>query len=157
VHATPIPAGSGVTKTGPFLDLAANTLPAIGNKVPEKWEGLTIGPRLKSGEYVMLAGTDNDYSVTQNASGQQFDVYFRFSDADPFVTSIQCSLDTKTNCFFTTGGGPATLTPDYKLLPGILHAYRVSAADLGNYVQPISGHHGRDDGDHEDDDNDDED
>ena len=142
----------GVTKTGPFLDLAANTLPAIGNTVPEKWEGLTIGPRLKGDEYLMVAGTDNDYGVTQNASGQQFDVYFRFSDADPFVTSIQCPLDTKANCFFTTGGGPATLTADYKLLPGVLHAYRVSTADLGNYVPPISGHRG-----HEGDEDDDED
>jgi len=35
---------------------------------------------LKDGNYVMVSGTDNDYSVTQNASGQQFDVYFRFTD-----------------------------------------------------------------------------
>ncbi len=28
----------------PFLDLAANTLPQLGNRVPEKWEGLAIGP-----------------------------------------------------------------------------------------------------------------
>lgn len=36
----------------------------------------TIGPRLKDGNYVMVSGTDNDYSVTQNASGQQFEAYF---------------------------------------------------------------------------------
>jgi hypothetical protein len=35
---------------------------------------------LKDGNYVMVSGTDNDSSVTQNASGQQFDVYFRFTD-----------------------------------------------------------------------------
>ena len=85
-----------------------------------------------------------------------FRIDIRFSDADPFVTSIQCPLDTKTNCFLTTGGGPAPLTADYKLLPGVLHAYRVSTADLGNYVPPISGHHGHD-GDEDDDDDSDDD
>jgi hypothetical protein len=88
-----------VIKTGPFLDLAANTLRALGKKVPEKWEGLAIGPRLKGGHYLLLAGTDNDYSVTQNADGEQFDVYFRFTDDDPFATSIFCPLGQTTGCF----------------------------------------------------------
>ena len=57
--------------TAVFIDLGANTLPELGNKVPEKWEGLAIGPRLNDGSFMMLAGTDNDYSVTQNASGAQ--------------------------------------------------------------------------------------
>lgn len=71
-----------VTKNAmPVLDLGANTLPALGNRVPEKWEGLAIGPRLSDGSYVVLAGTDNDYSVTQNGSGTQFDVYFNFTAA----------------------------------------------------------------------------
>src|SRR5262249_4137591 len=91
--------GGGTVPPAVFLDLAANTLPELGGKVPEKWEGLAIGPRLKNGDHVMLSGTDNDYSVTQNAGGTQFDVYFRFSDADPFVTSIQCPLGAKTGCF----------------------------------------------------------
>jgi hypothetical protein len=131
------PAGK-VTKTGPILDLGANTLTAMGNKVPEKWEGLAIGPRLDDDDrsFVMLAGTDNDYSVTQNASGAQFDVYFRMTDADPFVGSIQCPLGQVTGCFFTTGGASATLTPAYKLLPGVLHAYRVPPAELEHYVEP---------------------
>jgi hypothetical protein len=138
-----------VAKTGPFLDLAANTLAGLGDKVPEKWEGLAIGPRLKGGGYLLLAGTDNDYSVTQNVGGEQFDVYFRFTDADPFVASIQCPLGQVTNCFFTTGGAPTTLTADYKLLPGVLHAYKVSAADLGDYVRPVRRDHDDDDDDHD--------
>lgn len=143
------PAGK-VAKTGPFLDLAANTLPALGNKVPEKWEGLAIGPRLKGGSYLLLAGTDNDYSVTQNAGGFQFDVYFRFSDADPYATSIQCPLGTTTDCVATTGGAATNLPADgsYKLLPGVLHAYQVSTDDLGDYVPPVR----RDDRDDRDDD-----
>ncbi len=127
-----------VTKSAVFIDLAANTLPALGNKVPEKWEGLTIGPLLSGGNFVIVAGTDNDYSVTQNSSGVQFDVYFRFSDPDPFAGSIQCPIDRTADCFFTAGGGPATLTSDYALLPGVLHAYFVPAADLLGYVRPIS-------------------
>ena len=141
------PAGK-VTKTGPFLDLAANTLAALGNKVPEKWEGLAIGPRLKGGNYLLLAGTDNDYSVTQNAGGEQFDVYFRFTDDDPFASSIQCPLGTTTGCFTTTGGALAELDGSYKLMPGVLHAYKVSAADLGDYVRPIPHEDDEDDDDH---------
>ena len=126
----------------PFLDLAANTLPELGNRVPEKWEGLAIGPRLSNGSYVMLAGTDNDYSVTQNGSGTQFDVYFDFTTAlanpayDAFANSIQCPIDKKQDCFFTNGGAAAKLPRDYRLLPGVLHSYRVPAADLPLYDPP---------------------
>jgi hypothetical protein len=128
------PAGK-VSKSGPFLDLAANTLPGLGNKVPEKWEGLAIGPQLKDGSYLMLAGTDNDYSVTQNDDGEQFDVYLRFTDSDPFATSIQCPLGEMTGC-----SGAAESVPtdgSYTLLPGVLHAYRVPASDLATYIAPV--------------------
>lgn len=125
-----------VSKSSRLLNLAANTLDAIGNKVPEKWEGLAVGPRLKDGSYMMLAGTDNDYSVTQNDDGTQFDVYFRFSDANPYATSIQCPLDLTVNCVTTDGGEPTTLTPDFKLLPGMLHAYKISSTEISSYVPP---------------------
>lgn len=124
-----------VTKSGQILDLDANTLAALGNKSPEKWEGLAIGPKLANGKYLMLAGTDNDYSVTQNGSGEQFDVYFRFGDADPYAGSIQCPLGLMTGCT-----GAATSVPQdgsYKLLPGVLHAYTIDAAELGNYVSAV--------------------
>jgi hypothetical protein len=42
--------------------------------VPEKIEGLAIGPQLNDGTYALLVGTDNDYSVTQNGSNVQFNV-----------------------------------------------------------------------------------
>lgn len=130
-----------VTKaTTQFIDLDANTLAALGNRSPEKWEGLAIGPRLLDGSYLILAGTDNDYSVTQNDLGTQFDVYFRFSDLDPYAGSIQCPLGLTVDCFFTTGGAPAVLPTDgsYQLLPGVLHAYRASVADLAGYVAPFA-------------------
>ena len=131
-----LPAGFvAAAKVAPaVMDLDANTLAALGNKSPEKWEGLAIGPRLANGKYLVLAGTDNDYSVTQNGTGTQFDVYFRFADADPYAGSIQCPVGTTTACVFTTGGAVASLSADYTLLPGVLHAY---AADIANYSAPV--------------------
>lgn len=124
-----------VGKSAKVLGLDANTLAALGGKSPEKWEGLAIGPKLANGSYLLLAGTDNDYSVTQNSSGAQFDVYYRFSDADPSATAIQCPLGTTASCT-----GAATSVPvdgSYRLLPGVLHAYTVSAAELSAYTAPV--------------------
>ena len=120
----------------PFADLAANTLAAIGNKVPEKLESLAFGPRLTDGSYFLLAGTDNDYSVTQNGAGTQFDVYFDFSLADPYASSIQCPLGQTTACFLTSNGQSATLTGSYSLLPGLLYAYKAAPSDLA-FVDPF--------------------
>ncbi len=61
-----------VQKSDEFDLLAA--LKQQGIKVPEKIEGLAIGPRLWDGRYQVLIGTDNDFSVTQSGSGEQFDV-----------------------------------------------------------------------------------
>jgi hypothetical protein len=85
---------------------------------------------------LVLAGTDNDYSVTQNGpNNDQFDVYYRFSDANPDGTSIKCPLGTTAGC-----SGAATSVPgdgSYKLLPGVLHAYKVSATELAGYTAPV--------------------
>jgi hypothetical protein len=116
-----------VAKGAKVIDLDADTLAALGNRSPEKWEGLAVGPQLAGGRYLVLAGTDNDYSVTQNDSGEQFDVWFRMSDADPFATAIQCPIG-------VTSGCSGTLDSDYTLLPGILHAY---SADIGGYVAAV--------------------
>lgn len=116
------------------IDLDANTLAALGNKSPEKWEGLAVGPKLADGRYLILAGTDNDYSVTQNASGTQFDVYFNFAAADPYAASIQCPVGTTTGCTLTSNGSAATLSSAYQLLPGVLHAY---VGTIDGYVTPV--------------------
>ncbi|KAB7644826.1 esterase-like activity of phytase family protein [Polymorphobacter fuscus] len=55
-----------------FLDIAS-ALTLAGQPIPEKFEGLAIGPRIDGGFALMLA-TDNDFSVTQNGSNVQFDV-----------------------------------------------------------------------------------
>lgn len=122
----------------PFVDLAANTLAALGGISPEKWEGLAIGPKLNDGSYLLLAGTDNDYSVTQNGTGTQFDIYF-----NPVTGArMQCDLGTTSNCFAVASNGSVTTTPvsdatGYSLIPGVLHAYKVSAADLASYTAPV--------------------
>lgn len=128
-----------VEKSPLFLDLDARTLTELGNKSPEKWEGLAIGPQLLDGSYLLLAGTDNDYSVTQNGSNTQFDVYFRFSDADPYAASIQCPLGSTLDCFLTADNEEtATPTEEYLLMPGVLHAYKVPADDLKKYQAPFA-------------------
>jgi hypothetical protein len=131
----------------PWLDLAAPatladaSLAALGGVSPEKWEGLAIGPRLADGSYLVLAGTDNDYSVTQNGSGTQFDVYFKPAGATP--TRIQCDIGSFANCLAINADGslgaalPAGFDfGGYRLIPGVLHAYKASAADLAGYVAP---------------------
>jgi hypothetical protein len=99
-------------------------------------ESLAFGPRLTDGSYFLLAGTDNDYSVTQNSAGTQFDVYFDFSLADPYASSIQCPLGQTTSCFLTSNGQTATLTGNYSLLPGLLYAYKAAPSDLA-FVDPF--------------------
>lgn len=126
-----------VKKVGPVLDLDANTLAGLGNKSPEKWEGLAIGPKLNDGSYLLLAGTDSDYSVTQNGSGTQFDVWFDFTAADPYADSIQCPLDSINGCVKTRDGSATQWNASLQLLPSVLHAYKISAADLGDYVAPV--------------------
>ena len=139
VSSVALPAGAtfvgAVTKGAKVIDLDADTLAALGGKSPEKWEGLAIGPRLANGRYVVLAGTDNDYSVTQNSSGTQFDVYYRFTDADPYASSIQCPIGQTSGCFLTSSSSSAvTLSAEYQLLPGVLHAY---TANVAGYVSPV--------------------
>jgi len=135
-------AGKAVTKIAtPFMDLGADTLAALGGAVPEKWEGLAIGPKLADGSFLMLAGTDNDYSVSQIAgSATQYEVYFK-----PGTTSrIQCDIGGFLNCVVVnvdgTLGAPVGAgfsTRGYELIPGVLHAYRATAADLVGYAAPI--------------------
>jgi hypothetical protein len=125
---------AAVTKGAKVMDLDRDTLAALGNKSPEKWEGLAVGPQLANGQYLILAGTDNDYSVTQNGTGTQFDVWFRMSEADPYAASIQCPVGSLTGCTFTTGGAAATLSSAYTLLPGVLHAY---TASITGYTAPV--------------------
>lgn len=124
---TLIPPIVPVTKVSLFIDLQANTVLPNG-QIAEKWEGLTIGPKLEGGAFLILAGNDNDYSVTQTGSGTQFDVYVDFNGG-----TVQRDIDSQT---LFNGADVGPVPAGFSLLPGVLHAYRVPVADLGNYVKP---------------------
>ncbi len=115
---TTLPVGVvAVTKSATFIDLAAHSVLPNGKRA-EKWEGLAVGPQLGDGSFVLVTGTDNDYSVTQDTTTfVQSDVYVDFNGH-----SVQCAIDVK--C------APA----GYSLIPGVLHAYKVSVADLSGYI-----------------------
>jgi hypothetical protein len=139
---------AAVTKTAtPWLDLAATeiltdaSLATLGGVSPEKWEGLAIGPKLTDGSYLVLAGTDNDYSVTQNATSTQFDVYAKAQAGA--ASRIQCDIGTFNNCNAVNADGtPGGALPTgfdfsgYALIPGVLHAYKASPQDLAGFVRP---------------------
>jgi hypothetical protein len=71
-------------------------------------------------------------------TSEQFDVYFDFSDSDPYAHSIQCPIGSTIGCFLTEDGTETELPTDgsFRLLSGVLHAYKVRAADLATYVAP---------------------
>ncbi len=126
--ANELPAGiTPVTKSAALIDLAANTV-LPNNKRGEKWEGLAIGPRLARGDRVLLAGTDNDYSVTQSGAGTQFDVYVDLAGG-----SVQRDIDSPTRL---NGVEVGPVPSGYALIPGLLHAYRLSSLDLPGYRAP---------------------
>ncbi len=96
-----------------FLDIAG-LLQTAGMRIPEKMEGLAIGPKLKDGSYAILVGTDNDFSVTQNGSNVQFDVC---------SGGTQVALDS---------GCPKGET----LIPTYLYSFKVSGDELKGFVPP---------------------
>ena len=116
-----------VLKSPMLIDLAANSV-LPNSKTAEKWEGLAVGPRLKGGARVLVAGNDNDYSVTQTGAGTQYDVYVDFTGA-----STQRDIDSPSTMDGVEVGLPPT---GYSLIPGVLHAYRLEAADLAGYKPP---------------------
>lgn len=68
-----LPQGVVPVSKAPEADLLAS-LRAVDSDIPEKLEGVAIGPRLADGSRAALVGSDNDYSVTQTGEGEQFDV-----------------------------------------------------------------------------------
>ena len=105
-----LPSGVSAVSKSLFLDIAG--VQTAGQVVPEKLEGLAIGPQLKDGSYALLVGTDNDFSVTQNDNNVQFDVC---------TNGSQVAINT---------GCPAGST----LIPTYLYSFRASSAELKGFV-----------------------
>ncbi|MFE1745645.1 esterase-like activity of phytase family protein [Coleofasciculus sp. H7-2] len=97
-----------------FLDIA-DALADAFKVIPEKFEGLAIGPQLADGSYALLLGTDNDFSVTQNGDDVQFDVC---------TGGTQVPIDQ---------GCPAGET----LIPSFLYSFKASSAELTGFVPPV--------------------
>jgi hypothetical protein len=69
-----LPAGVIPVSKVEEVDILAALRAAGARDIPEKLEGLAIGPRLADGRHLVLIGSDNDYSVTQTGAGEQFEV-----------------------------------------------------------------------------------
>lgn len=110
-----LPAGAKAVNKDLFIDIQA-ALVAAGLKSVEKLEGLAFGPRLKDGSVMMYIVSDNDFSVTQSGSGEQFDVCAKAGAA-----SINVALGTA--C--PTG---------YALIPTTIYAFKISGADVAGIV-----------------------
>ena len=68
-----LPAGVVPVSKSLFLDVQAALL-AAGLPLTEKLEGLTLVSKNGGMEFALILSTDNDFSVTQNGQGIQFDV-----------------------------------------------------------------------------------
>ena len=69
-----LPAGVLPVSKVEEVDVLAQLRAAGATDIPEKLEGLAIGPHLADGRRLVLVGSDNDYSVTQSGAGAQFEV-----------------------------------------------------------------------------------
>jgi len=122
-----------------FLDVQ-DKLAAAGLTLPEKLEGLTIGPRLADGSFSLLLGTDNDFSVTQNASNQQFDVYYNsatgvFTEV-PLGTAGPAGASLIPTFLYGFKAGLPTFVPQQQIVPepSTLLLFAAGAAGLTGLV-----------------------
>jgi hypothetical protein len=111
-----LPPGVQPVSKSLFLDIA-NALTNSGLIIPEKFEGLAIGPKLADGSYAVLLGTDNDFSVTQSGSGTQFDV------CTDGTTSTQVAID-------------SACPEGQSLIPTYLYGFKASGEELQGFVPP---------------------
>lgn len=115
-----LPNGTQAVQKELWLDVQA-ALQAAGLNSVEKLEGLTFGPRLSDGSLALYLVSDNDFSVTQNNTGTQFDVC-----AQAGVASVQVAL--------------GSACPDgYKLIPTTIYAFKVNGIEAAGIVpEPAS-------------------
>ncbi len=112
-----LPTGVTPVSKSFYLDIAS-AIQNAGQKVPEKFEGLTIGPRLSDGTFSLVLATDNDFSVTQDGSNTQFDVY---------TNGVSSKSDVPIG-----GAAPTAPTgqPPYTLIPSYFYSFKTQANDV---------------------------
>jgi hypothetical protein len=118
-----LPNGVTAVSKSLFLDIRA-AIASAGQIIPEKIEGVTVGPRLNDGTYALLVGTDNDYSVTQNDTNTQFNVCTdgNYTGAAPTTINFQeVAID-------------ADCPTGFSLIPGFLYSFKTAPGQLGNFV-----------------------
>jgi hypothetical protein len=106
-----LPAGFDPVGKSLFLDIQAELVKA-GLIIPEKIEGMAFGPWLADGSLTLLVITDNDFSVTQNTSGDQFDV----CTSTDGLSRAEVALD-------------APCTGGLSSIPTNIYAFKLSAAE----------------------------
>jgi hypothetical protein len=109
---TALPAGVHAVSKTLFLDIAS-ALTVAGQPIPEKFEGLAIGPRLDGG-FALLLSTDNDFSVTQNGSNVQFDVCQGSGSPTQVALGAACPQG-------------------QSLVPSRLYSFKITGADAANF------------------------
>jgi hypothetical protein len=119
-----LPAGVTPVSKSLFLDIAGS-LQNAGEKIPEKFEGVAIGPQLADGSYALIVATDNDFSVTQNSTNTQFDVYTNG------VSSIQVPIDSLPP---TAPAGQSS----YTLLPSSIYSFNPTLPNVSLPTLPSS-------------------
>jgi uncharacterized repeat protein (TIGR01451 family) len=115
-----------------YLDIAG-TLQGAGQTIPEKIEGLALGPKLADGSNALVVATDNDFSVTQDAGNVQFDVYTNG------VSTVQVPIDS------APPAAPAG-QPAYTLIPSFIYSFKTQPGSLNvtALANVINGTPGRD-------------
>jgi hypothetical protein len=108
-----LPAGVTPVSKTLFLDVQA-AFAAAGLVISEKLEGLAIGPRLGDGSFALYLSTDNDFSVTQNDSGTQFDVCYGGGSVVQVALGDVCA-------------------PGTALVPSRLYSFQVSGSSTGAF------------------------
>lgn len=128
-----LPAGVTAVAKSLYLDVQAALL-AAGLPLTEKLEGITIGRQLAGGEFSLLLGTDNDFSVTQTGAGEQFDVYTNGT------TVRYTPLGDPARSFAApdaSGANLGALPTGFSLLPTYLYAFRAPVAGFVPQQQTI--------------------
>jgi phosphodiesterase/alkaline phosphatase D-like protein len=113
LNSNTLPADVTPVRKSLYLDIA-DSLTKAGQIIPEKIEGLTVGERLADGSYALIIATDNDFSVTQDGSNVQFDVYSNGKEG------LQVPIDS-----------PAP--EGFSLLPSYIYSFKADAKSLGGY------------------------